>query len=163
MVFGVDAELGTLVWRRTHGVPSSRRKDYARVCDTIACWGRSPAAAWRLWRIGTLGGDPLSPRWSPRFDGFAAAAPLGSAENERVGYPTQKPIALLEELISAATLCDDLVLDPTCGSGTTLVAARGLGRRSIGIDVSSDAIAAAKFRLDAFTGRQRDLFDAAAA
>ena len=58
---------------------------------------------------------------------------------ERVGYPTQKPILLLERIISLVTSPNDIVLDPFCGSGTTLVAAELLGRNSIGIDVSEGA------------------------
>lgn len=63
-----------------------------------------------------------------------------SKSKERVGYPTQKPILLLERIINISTDKDDIVLDPFCGSGTTLVAAKLLGRNYIGIDKSKDAI-----------------------
>lgn len=66
---------------------------------------------------------------------------------ESTGYPTQKPLALLERLIAMATDPGDLVLDPFCGSGTTLVAAERLGRRWIGIDRGEHAIAIAAARL----------------
>jgi len=56
--------------------------------------------------------------------------------NERLGYPTQKPLALLERIITASSNPDDLVLDPFCGCGTTAHAAEKLGRRWIGIDIS---------------------------
>ena len=59
---------------------------------------------------------------------------------ERVGYPTQKPLKLLERIISASSNPGDIVLDPFCGSGTTLVAAHKLGRRYIGIDINPDAV-----------------------
>lgn len=146
-VFGGDAEVGTLIWKRTAG-GHGNAKGFGRVHDTIAVYARSRAALWRMWRIGSLGGDPCMLGWSPRFDTFAAAQPFNAGCKERVGYPTQKPVALLEELISAATLRDNIVLDPTMGSGTALVAARNLGRRGIGIDLSPDAIAAARKRLD---------------
>jgi DNA modification methylase len=68
---------------------------------------------------------------------------------ERLGFPTQKPLALLERLIEATTKEKDLVLDPFCGSGTTLVAAERLKRRWIGIDSGEAAIAVAKERLGA--------------
>lgn len=68
---------------------------------------------------------------------------------ESTGYPTQKPLALLERIIAMATEPDDLVLDPFCGSGTTLVAAERLGRRWIGIDQGERAIATAAERLAA--------------
>lgn len=68
---------------------------------------------------------------------------------ERVGWPTQKPLALAERIIAAASNPGDLVLDAFCGSGTTLVAAARLGRRWIGIDASPEACAIARERLAA--------------
>ncbi|RWO29601.1 MAG: site-specific DNA-methyltransferase [Mesorhizobium sp.] len=145
-VFGPENAIGTLVWVRTLG-GHGNVKGFGRIHDTIACYGRSRAAKWRLWRIGTLDGDPITGEGFGRFDDFAVAAPLGPTDKERVGYPTQKPIALLEELIRAATLPGNVVLDPTCGSGTALVAATRLQRKSIGIDISQDALTAASARL----------------
>ena len=72
---------------------------------------------------------------------------LNPKAKERVGYPTQKPILLLERIIALVTLPGDLVLDPFSGSGTTLVAAELLGRNSIGIDVSVEAVELARQRL----------------
>ena len=72
---------------------------------------------------------------------------LVSASKERVDYPTQKPLALYERIIKASTNKGDLVLDPFCGSGTTLVASQGLGRGWIGIDQNPDAIALCEKRL----------------
>ena len=56
--------------------------------------------------------------------------------NERLGYPTQKPLALMERIIKASSNPGDIVLDPFCGCGTTLHAAETLGRKWIGIDIS---------------------------
>jgi DNA modification methylase len=67
---------------------------------------------------------------------------------ERQGYPTQKPLALLERIVRASSNEGDLVLDPYCGSGTTLIAAQSLGRSWIGIDESRVAIALVKRRLE---------------
>jgi site-specific DNA-methyltransferase (adenine-specific) len=64
---------------------------------------------------------------------------LSATARERTGYPTQKPEKLLKVLVSASTNDGDVVLDPFCGSGTTLVAAKNLGRNWIGIDVSKRA------------------------
>lgn len=72
---------------------------------------------------------------------------LNPKARERVGYPTQKPILLLERIISLVTLPGGLVLDPFCGSGTTLVGAELTGRDSIGIDISAEAVQLAKDRL----------------
>lgn len=72
---------------------------------------------------------------------------LNPKARERVGYPTQKPLMLLERLVALACPPNGVVLDPCCGSGTTLVAAQLLGRHWIGIDVSPDAVALAQTRL----------------
>jgi DNA modification methylase len=64
---------------------------------------------------------------------------LRGADAERLGYPTQKPLALLERIINASSNPNDIVLDAFCGCGTALVAAENLGRQWIGIDVSPTA------------------------
>jgi len=73
--------------------------------------------------------------------------PLNSQAAERLGYPTQKPEALLERIISASSNEGDIVLDPFCGCGTAAVAAQKLGRRWIGIDITHLAITLIKTRL----------------
>ena len=65
---------------------------------------------------------------------------LSGHSKERLGYPTQKPVALLERIIKASSNPGDLVLDPFCGCGTTVAAASKLGRRWVGIDIDSHAI-----------------------
>lgn len=76
---------------------------------------------------------------------------LQASAAERLGYPTQKPLALLERIVQASSNPGDVVLDPFCGCGTTVVAAQKLGRRWIGIDVTHLSIALMKYRLkDAF-------------
>jgi DNA modification methylase len=65
--------------------------------------------------------------------------PVQPHSGERLGYPTQKPVALLERIIAASSNPGDIVLDAFCGCGTALVAAQQLGRRWIGIDVSREA------------------------
>jgi site-specific DNA-methyltransferase (adenine-specific) len=62
--------------------------------------------------------------------------PINSRAAERLGYPTQKPLRLLERIIAASSNPGDLVLDPFCGCGTTVDAAQKLGRPWIGIDVT---------------------------
>ena len=84
-------------------------------------------------------GVPLSDVWEIPF--------LNPKAKERVGYPTQKPILLLERIIELTTDEGDLVLDPFCGSGTTLVASKLLKRRYFGIDISPEAIQLTKSRL----------------
>ncbi len=65
-----------------------------------------------------------------------------------MGYPTQKPIELLERIIRISTNKGDLVLDPFCGSGTTLVSAKLLERRFIGMDINPEAIELCRKRLE---------------
>lgn len=85
-------------------------------------------------------GVPLSDVWEIPF--------LNPKAKERTGYPTQKPIELLERIINISTDEDDIVLDPFCGSGTTLVAAKLLNRQYVGIDINPDAIKLCKARLE---------------
>lgn len=73
--------------------------------------------------------------------------PLTTHAKERLGYPTQKPVALLERIIAASSNPGDLVLDPFCGCGTTVHAAEKLGRRWIGIDITHLAIGLIERRL----------------
>lgn len=72
---------------------------------------------------------------------------INPAAKERLGYPTQKPIALLERIIQASSNEDSIVLDPFCGCGTTIDAAEKLNRRWIGIDITHIAINLIKYRL----------------
>ena len=85
-------------------------------------------------------GVPVSDNWIDIKPIFATAA-------ERLGYPTQKPEALLDRIISASSNEGDVVLDPFCGCGTATVAAQTLGRRWIGIDITHLAITLIKTRL----------------
>ena len=85
------------------------------------------------------GGKPLDDVWD-----IPAIAPTSK---ERAGYPTQKPLALLARIIRLASNEGDTVLDPFCGSGTTLVAAQQLGRCWVGIDANPQAIEIARRRL----------------
>ena len=80
---------------------------------------------------------------------------LGPTAGERIGYPTQKPLALLERIIKASSNEGDMVLDPFCGCATACVAAENLGRKWVGIDLSPKAIELVNVRLKAAMG---DLF-----
>lgn len=85
-------------------------------------------------------GVPLSDVWEIPY--------LNPKAKERVGYPTQKPILLLERIIEISTDPGDFVLDPFCGSGTTLVAAQLMERDGLGIDISHEAIDLAQARIE---------------
>jgi len=73
---------------------------------------------------------------------------IPNTSSERLGYPTQKPIALLERIIEASSNGGDIILDPFCGCGTALIAAQKLNRKWIGIDITHLAIGVMKWRLD---------------
>lgn len=139
-VFGPANQLGTIVWKRTSAHSATRC--FGRIKDTIAVWARVTTMI--------------------RVSGFLTDR-LNQASTERVGYPTQKPLSLVRRLVRSATRPGDLVLDPTCGSGTTLVAAVELGRRAIGIDISANALAVARSRLSVPAPAQGRLFELAAA
>ena len=89
---------------------------------------------------GAKRGVPLGDVWDIPY--------LNPKAKERVGYPTQKPVLLLEQIINLCTDKDDWVLDSFCGSGTTLVAAKLLERNAVGIDISPEAIALTTQRLE---------------
>ncbi len=88
----------------------------------------------------------------PLDDVWTDIAPLNSQARERLGYPTQKPLKLMERVIALATDEGDLVLDPFCGCGTTVDAAQKMGRRWIGIDITYIAIDLIEKRLLATHG-----------
>ena len=80
-------------------------------------------------------------------------APINSQAQERLGYPTQKPVALLERILLASTNPGDVILDPFCGCGTSVHAAQKNGRNWIGIDITHLAMSLVERRLkDAFPG-----------
>ena len=92
-------------------------------------------------------------RGNPVQDVWTDIQSLRSWHKERLGYPTQKPEALLERIISASSNEGDVVLDPFCGCGTAVVASERLNRRWIGIDVTHLAISLIRHRLhDTFGG-----------
>src|SRR5580704_7271992 len=162
-IFGADAFASEIVWRYRRW--PSKTPNFQRVHDVLLRWRRDvdvvprwnqpyePLAASTLatWGTGkqravftngkrarssstaeTSAGVPMGDVWD-----IGVLAPIS---RERTGYPSQKPEALLERLIAALSSPGDQVLDPYAGSGTTLAAARALGRPYIGIDSSDVAI-----------------------
>lgn len=82
--------------------------------------------------LAEMQGIPMGSVWTD-------IAPINSQAMERLGYPTQKPLALLQRIVGASSNPNDIVLDAFCGCGTALVAAQNLGRQWIGIDISPTA------------------------
>jgi len=123
-------------------------------------WGYSREALEELWENGLI---LKRSDGSPRLDGrkvYLDEKPgkaitavwddvqrVGNTAAERLGYPTQKPVALLERIIQASSNEGDVILDPFCGCGTTIDAAQKLNRHWIGIDVTQLAVTLIKQRL----------------
>ncbi len=101
----------------------------------------------------SLGKVPVLKRYldeqegNPVDDIWIDIPPIQAQSSERLGYPTQKPLALLERIISASSNPGDIVLDPFCGCGTAVAAAQKLGRNWIGIDITHLSVALMQARL----------------
>lgn len=141
-----------LPWRGFN--PTSMGRHWANTRDVMDEWDRQGLIHWS--RIGTAGGFPRRRAERP-FDENERRILIGDvwtdidrinqSAKERLGYPTQKPVALLERIIAASSSEGDLVLDPFCGCGTTIAAAQKLRRRWVGIDITHLAIGLIKHRL----------------
>jgi site-specific DNA-methyltransferase (adenine-specific) len=101
----------------------------------------------------TKGGMPRFKRYLDSSKGLAVQdvitdiPPISAHAKERLGYPTQKPLALLERIAQASSNEGDVILDPFCGCGTAIAAAHKLKRRWIGIDITHLSISLMKYRL----------------
>ncbi len=122
-------------------------------------WGYPPDELDRLDAVGRIhwphreGGMPRLKQYLedmpgvPLQDVWTDIRPIHNLATERLGYPTQKPEALLERIIASSSDPGDVILDPFCGCGTALIAAQKLGRSWIGIDITYLAIAVMRARL----------------
>jgi site-specific DNA-methyltransferase (adenine-specific) len=166
--FGIDNFFSEIIWRYRRW--PTKTPNFQKMHDTLLIYRKGKQGAWnqlyeplsestkKTWgtkkqtavfengvrTVSSVGeeeskGAPLSDVWD-----IPIIAPIAK---ERTGYPTQKPLALLERLISALTNPGNTVLDPFMGSGTTLQAAYNLDRHAIGLDCSPVAIRYAKQRL----------------
>ncbi len=89
-------------------------------------------------------------------DVWSDIPPINSQAQERLGYPTQKPVALLERIIQSSSNPNDVVLDPFCGCGTTIDAAERMHRQWVGIDITYMAIDLIRNRLRDTHGEEID-------
>jgi site-specific DNA-methyltransferase (adenine-specific) len=150
-VFGPERFLNEIVWAYDYGGRAADR--WPRKHDTILWYAKGDR-----WLFDRDAIDRI-PYLAPGLVGPAKAARgklptdvwwmtiVPPASAERTGYPTQKPIRLLERIVAASSRPGDLVLDPYCGSGTTGVAAARLGRRSLLVDRNPAAVEIARRRL----------------
>lgn len=143
-LLGPDRFVNHLVW--SYGLGGSSPRRFARKHDDILFYGLDPDRYWFE--------PPMVPATSQRMKGMMKKATdvldvpsINNMAEERVGWPTQKPLALLELLVRACCPPGGTVLDPCCGSGTTLVAAARAGRSAIGFDREPKALELAQARL----------------
>ncbi|MBM4373491.1 MAG: site-specific DNA-methyltransferase [Deltaproteobacteria bacterium] len=176
-IFGRDAFASEIVWRYRRW--PARTRNFQRVHDVLLRYVKNPrleprfvqlyeplapstVATWgQAKQLAAFGRDGRRVR-STRTDEASPGVPMGDVweigviapvARERTGYPTQKPAALLERIVASGTYPGDTVLDPYCGSGTTLAVAATLGRHAIGIDQSPEALRVTRERLAA-AGRE---------
>ncbi len=183
VVFGKKNYRNEIVWHYNTG--GKGKKTFLRKHDTIFwysktdkyCFNRDAVALPRV--VGTAhlrqgtdeDGREYYEDYSPRKSGkkyrwyldegvtpmdvWTDIQAINPSAKERLGYPTQKPLALLERIITASSNPGDILLDPFCGCGTAIAAAQKLGRTWIGIDITHLSIALQKYRMaDMFPGIQ---------
>jgi site-specific DNA-methyltransferase (adenine-specific) len=155
-VCGAGRFLNEIVWAYDYG--GRARDRWPRKHDTILWYAKGDA--WLFDRDavdrvpylapGLVGPEKAARGKLPTDVWWLTIVPPGSAE--RTGYPTQKPVRLLERIVAASSRPGDLVLDPYAGSGTTGVVAARLGRRWLLVDRNPEAVAIAGARLAAERG-----------
>ncbi len=166
-IFGIKNFRNEVIWSyRTGGVS---KKWFGRKHDVILFFARSNCSSFntqkeRSFSTNSPPGFKEIEKYQDEYGRWYTMAAMrdvweinaiGRSSGERTGYPTQKPIALLERIIKASSNEGDVVLDPFCGCATALVAAEKLGRRWIGIDLSPKAVELVTLRMR----RETNLFD----
>lgn len=141
-----DRFVNHLIW--SYGLGGSSPRHFSRKHDDILWYAPDPARCHFT--------PPRTPATSARMKGLSKKMTdvllipsINNMAAERTGYPTQKPLALLNLLVQACCPPRGTVCDPCCGSGTTLVAARVSRRTPIGCDISPAAVGLASRRLAA--------------
>jgi DNA modification methylase len=169
-LFGEQCFRNEIIWH--YGLGGAAPSDaFARKHDTILFYARSAASIFHPERGPVTAAmdakyahvDELGRRYQnahgrryylqggKRLDDVWELPAIAPTSRERVGWPTQKPLALLERIVRAACDPGACVLDPCCGSGTSLVAAAGLGMRAVGGDRAQEAVELTATRLAALT------------
>lgn len=162
-IFGPEKFLNEVIWAYDYG--GRARDKWARKHDNILWYAKSDKWTFNRDDIdrvpymapGLVGPEKAARGKLPTDTWWMTIVPTNG--KERSGYPTQKPLKLLERIISASSNRCDLVADFFCGSGTTGVAAKRLGRRYLLVDENPTAIAIANRRLDEAAPRSSSLFD----
>lgn len=151
-LFGRECFLNELIWAYDYGAKSRRR--WPTKHDTILVYVKNPAAYYfdseAVDREPYMAPGLVTPEKAARGKlptdvWWHTIVPTNGTE--KTGYPTQKPLGVLRRIVQASSREGDWVLDAFAGSGTTAAAARALGRRSVSIDESPDAVAVIERRL----------------
>lgn len=151
-IFGENNFRNEIVWCYTG--PSATKKNFPAKSDTILRYTKSDNWTFNADEVripyvrlntGKTSGifkkaATLNKEGKVPENWWVDISPVGRIKKERLGYPTQKPLALLERIIKASSNKGDIVLDPFAGCGTTAEASYRLGRRLLGIDISAYAI-----------------------
>ena len=162
-VFGKNNFRNEIIWG--YEKPRSSKKQFRKNHDTILYYSKTGEWKFHPQRVPLMDGTfklrkpfkrPDGSIWEPKEPGKQAAdwwydIPSFSTRmsaKERTGWPTQKPLKLLDRIIKASSNPGDFVLDPFCGCATACVAAELLGRRWVGIDIAPAAEVITKLRLD---------------
>lgn len=153
-IFGAEHFQNEFVWYYGGGGASVKR--WARKHDTILFYTKSSDWVFNMdavrtphkWNKGQkrADGSDRNPKGKIADDVFCCHAVMPWSQ-ERVGYPTQKPLELLERIVLASSNRGDVVMDPFCGCATAMEAAENLGRKWIGIDISPDVKGVVRDRL----------------
>jgi site-specific DNA-methyltransferase (adenine-specific) len=162
-IFGAERFLNEIIWAYDYG--GRARDKWPRKHDNILWYAKS--AKWKYNRDeidripymapGLVGAEKAARGKLPTDTWWMTIVPTNSGE--RTGYPTQKPVKLLERIVRASSDPGDLVADFFSGSGTTGVAAKRLGRRFILVDQNPEAIQIAERRLAAEADPCPSLFE----
>jgi site-specific DNA-methyltransferase (adenine-specific) len=150
-IFGPERFLNEVIWAYDYG--GRARDRWPRKHDNILWYAKSSTWTFNIADIdripymapGLVGADKVALGKLPTDTWWLTIVPTNGSE--RTGYPTQKPLKLLERIVAASSNTGDLVADFFCGSGTTGVAAKRLGRRYLLVDDNPDAIRIASSRL----------------
>jgi DNA modification methylase len=167
-IFGPGAFRNEIIWYYTNKIPDTRKRQYTNSTDTIFYYSKSSSSVFnwqfdkrekpiKVSRMKKVEGKKVYPKGSDgkcvyvtrdeRTADNVWNMPLLHAHPEMWGYPTQKPLALLERIIRTGSNSGDLIADFFCGSGTTLEAAQKLGRKWIGCDLGKIAIHTCRKRM----------------
>ena len=151
-IFGSNRFQNEIIW--SYGLGGSSRKQFSRKHDNLLFYSKGSQYTFE---------KPMIVATSQKLRGQKKGATdvwdipsLNNMANERTGYPTQKPLALLDRILGSSSAEGDMVLDPFCGSGTTLIAAQLLHRRWCGIDASPSAVSVCMERLRAMDKEPRE-------